>query len=73
MKKLIVSVLALTIVLSFFSVKMAGSTEEKISPSLMHSSEENVSIIVELTGAPVVVYKKTLKFRLLTIFRDCFY
>ncbi len=70
MKKFIVSVLTLTIILSFFTVKMAGSAEEKISPSLMHSSEEKVSIIVELTDAPVVVYKKTLKFRLLTIFID---
>ncbi|MEA3314139.1 MAG: S8 family serine peptidase [Caldisericota bacterium] len=68
MKKFIIAALVLTIVLSLFTVKMADSTEGKISPSLMHSSEENVSIIVELTDAPVVVYKKTLKFRLLTIF-----
>jgi minor extracellular serine protease Vpr len=70
MKKLIVFGIVLTIVLSLFAVKMAGSAEEKIAPSLMHSSEENVSIIVELTDAPVVVYKKTLKFKLLTIFID---
>ncbi|RLD19562.1 MAG: hypothetical protein DRI33_02840 [Caldiserica bacterium] len=70
MKKFIVLVIALTIILSLFTVKTAGSAEEKISPSLMHLSEENVSIIVELTDTPAVVYKKTLKFKLLTIFID---
>ena len=70
MKKLIVFGIVLTIVLSLFTVNMAGSAEEKIAPSLMYSLEESVSIIVELTDAPVVIYKKTLKFRLLTIFID---
>jgi len=70
MKKFIVLVIALTIILSLFTVKTAGSAEEKISSSLMHLSEENVSIIVELTDTPAVVYKKTLKFKLLTIFID---
>jgi len=70
MKKFIVLVIALTVILSLFTVKTAGSAEEKISSSLMHLSEENVSIIVELTDTPAVVYKKTLKFKLLTIFID---
>ena len=68
LKKFIAVSLILTIGLAFFAMKATGAVNDKISPSLTYSSEEEVPIIIELNSPPVAVYKKTLRYRILSLF-----
>ena len=68
LKKFIAVSLILTIGLAFFAVKATGTVNDKISPSLTYSPEEEVPIIIELNSPPVTVYKRTVRYRILSLF-----